>query len=177
MAGGPARHACRRGSGSTRVFWFCGGALLPFVLRVVAGACVGRWTGQATAAAGGAAARGVRGIGGRIRCAGRGLERSFGAVTPLERRDPALRRGRRGLMRFWFFGGRHCAIIIPVKHTSLAPRLPFAAALPLALRWALGVFHDKVGAFLAAHAARLTPFPALAPVAALHDIPNLAVGA
>ena len=27
-------------------FWFCGGALLPFVLRVVAGACVGRWTGQ-----------------------------------------------------------------------------------------------------------------------------------
>ena len=37
------------------------GALLPFVLRVVAGACVGRWTGQPTAAAGGAAARGVRG--------------------------------------------------------------------------------------------------------------------
>ena len=36
------------------------------------------------------------------------LERSFGAVTPLERRDPALRRGRRGLMRFlffWFCGG------------------------------------------------------------------------
>ena len=35
------------GSGSTRgfdfLFW---GALLPFVLRVVAGACVGRWTGQ-----------------------------------------------------------------------------------------------------------------------------------
>ena len=27
-------------------FLFCGGALLPFVLRVVAGACVGRWTGQ-----------------------------------------------------------------------------------------------------------------------------------
>ena len=36
------------------------------------------------------------------------------------------------------------------------------------------MFHDTVGAFLAAHAARLTPFPALAPVAALHDIPNLA---
>ena len=107
-------------------------------------------------------------------------------------RHPALRRGRRG---GWFSGlraasgedgtrgfdflfcggGRHCAIIIPVKHTSLAPRLPFAAALPLALRWALGVFHDKVGAFLAAHAVRLTPFPALAPVAALHDIPNPAV--
>ena len=27
------------------------------------------------------------------------LERPFGAVTPLERRAPALRRGRRGLMR------------------------------------------------------------------------------
>ena len=40
------------------LFW---GALSPFVLRVVAGACVGRWTGQPTAAAGGAAARGVRG--------------------------------------------------------------------------------------------------------------------
>ena len=37
------------------------GALLPFVLRVVAGACVGRGSGQPTAAAGGAAARGVRG--------------------------------------------------------------------------------------------------------------------
>ena len=33
-------------SDGTRGFWFCGGALLPFVLRVVAGACVGRWTGQ-----------------------------------------------------------------------------------------------------------------------------------
>ena len=37
------------------------------------------------------------------------------------------------------------------------------------------MFHDTVGAFLAAHAVRLTPFPALAPVAALHDIPNPAV--
>ena len=33
-------------SDGTRGFWFCGGALLPFVLRAVAGACVGRWTGQ-----------------------------------------------------------------------------------------------------------------------------------
>ena len=33
-------------SDGTRDFWFCGGALLPFVLRAVAGACVGRWTGQ-----------------------------------------------------------------------------------------------------------------------------------
>ena len=29
-----------------RGFWFFWGTLLPFVLRVVAGACVGRWTGQ-----------------------------------------------------------------------------------------------------------------------------------
>ena len=33
-------------SDGTRGFWFCRGALLPFVLRAVAGACVGRWTGQ-----------------------------------------------------------------------------------------------------------------------------------
>ena len=32
-------------SDGTMVFWFCGGGA-PFVLRVVAGACVGRWTGQ-----------------------------------------------------------------------------------------------------------------------------------
>ena len=40
LAGGPASHACRRGSGSTRGlgFWFCGGALLPFGLRGFAGA-------------------------------------------------------------------------------------------------------------------------------------------
>ena len=37
LAGGPASHACRRGSGSTRGFWFCGGALLPFVLRACCG--------------------------------------------------------------------------------------------------------------------------------------------
>ena len=73
-------------------------------------------------------------------------------------------------------GGRHCAIIIPVKHhLSRAPatfcrRIAFGVAVG-----ALVMFHDTVGAFLAAHAVRLTPFPALAPVAALHDIPNPAV--
>ena len=45
---------------------------------------------------------GLGGLGDLIRCAGRAQERPFGAVTPLERRDPALRRGRRGLMRFLF---------------------------------------------------------------------------
>ena len=43
-------------SGMTMVW-----VLSPFVLRAVAGACVGRRTGQPTAAAGGAAARGVWG--------------------------------------------------------------------------------------------------------------------
>ena len=44
------------------------------------------------------------GLGGDWGILSHALERSFGAVTPLERRDPALRRGRRGLMRFLFFG-------------------------------------------------------------------------
>ena len=34
------------GEDGTRVLVFCGGTLLPFVLRVVAGACVGRRSGQ-----------------------------------------------------------------------------------------------------------------------------------
>ena len=58
---GVVRHACRHRVTARGVVLGGGGALLPFVLRVVAGACVGRWTGQATAAAGGAAAREVRG--------------------------------------------------------------------------------------------------------------------
>ena len=37
-------------------------------------------------------------------------ERSFGAVTPLERRDPALRRGRRVLMRFLVLWGGVVAV-------------------------------------------------------------------
>ena len=107
LAGGPASHACRRGSGCTRgsgflfgglfhmlrsgstrgfdfLFW---GALLLFVLRVVAGACVGRGSGQPTAAAGGAAARGVRGIGGLFHMLRSGSTRGFdflfwGALLP-----------------------------------------------------------------------------------------------
>ena len=72
---GVVRHACRHRVTARGVFGLGDcftrselgndiglmGALLPFVLRVVAGACVGRRTGQPTAAAGGAAARGVRG--------------------------------------------------------------------------------------------------------------------
>ena len=52
-----------------------------------------------------------------------------------------------------------------MKHTYLAPRPPGAAAAPLALRWAFGVFHDKVGAFLAALCVRLASLCVLAPVA------------
>ena len=43
---GVVRHACRHRVTARGVFGFVGGALLLFVLRVVAGACVGRWTGQ-----------------------------------------------------------------------------------------------------------------------------------
>ena len=64
-----------------------GGALLPFVLRVVAGACVGRGSGQPRMPPRERQHEGLGGLGVLIRCAGRALERPFGAVTPLERRD------------------------------------------------------------------------------------------
>ena len=64
--------------------WFCGGALLPFVLRACCGGMCWPVDRPATHAAAGAAARGVRGIGGRIRCAGRPQEWSCGAVPPQE---------------------------------------------------------------------------------------------
>ena len=80
----------RRWSDATRinalfVFWFCGGALLPFVLRACCGSMCWPVDRPATHAAAGAAARGVRGIGGRIRCAGRPQEWSCGSVPPQER--------------------------------------------------------------------------------------------
>ena len=89
-------------SGGTRGCFGGGGALLPFVLRVVAGACVGRWTGQARmpprerqheglgglgdsfTRSGVDGTRGL-GVGGLIRCAGRPREWSCGAVPPQER--------------------------------------------------------------------------------------------
>ena len=106
LAGGPASHACRRGSGSTRGFNF-------FVL------------GGSFTRSGVDGTRGL-GVGGLIRCAGRPREWSCGAVPPQERwheggwflfflwrllrcrrgilshaqerRHPALRRGRRGAL-------------------------------------------------------------------------------
>ena len=103
MAAGAASHACRRGSGSTRgfdfLFW---GALLLFVLRVVARACVGRWTGQPTAAAGGAAARGVRGIGGFF-CGWTGSRCGSGRLTTGVVRH-ACRLRRDGTRRFLVWG-------------------------------------------------------------------------
>ena len=65
MAGGPASHACRRGSGSTRGFNF-------FVL------------GGSFTRSGVDGTRGL-GVGGLIRCAGRPREWSCGAVPPQER--------------------------------------------------------------------------------------------
>ena len=65
LAGGPASHACRRGSGSTRGFNF-------FVL------------GGAFTRSGVDGTRGL-GVGGLIRCAGRPREWSCGAVPPQER--------------------------------------------------------------------------------------------
>ena len=103
------------------VLW---GALLPFILRACCGSMCWPVDRPGTHAAAGAAARGIRE--GSCACVqadvagvgvGRGsgstrrflvwgilshaLERSFGAVTPLERRDPALRRGRRGINALW----------------------------------------------------------------------------
>ena len=71
------------------------GALLPFVLRVVAGACVGRGSGSTRGfnffvlgdcftCSGVDGTRGL-GVGGLIRCAGRPREWSCGAVPPQER--------------------------------------------------------------------------------------------
>ena len=68
-------------------FLFLWGALLLFVLRVVAGACVGRWTGQPRMPPRERQHEGLGGLGDLIRCARRAQERPFGAVTPLERRD------------------------------------------------------------------------------------------
>ena len=48
-------------SDGTRGFWFCGGALLPFVLRACCGGMCWPVDRPATHAAAGAAARGVRG--------------------------------------------------------------------------------------------------------------------
>ena len=45
LAGGPASHACRRGSGSTRGLGVWGDSFA-VGLGAVAGACDGRWTGQ-----------------------------------------------------------------------------------------------------------------------------------
>ena len=85
LAGGPASHACRRGSGCTRGFNF-------FVL------------GDSFTRSGVDGTRGL-GVGGLIRCAGRPQEWSCGAVPPQERWHPALRRGRRGGVGFCFFFG------------------------------------------------------------------------
>ena len=106
MAGGPASHACRRGSGSTRGFNF-------FVL------------GGSFTRSGVDGTRGL-GVGGLIRCAGRPREWSCGAVPPQERwhegglvfvfslevapmseGDSFTRSGatRRGLMRFLVLWG------------------------------------------------------------------------
>ena len=89
-------HMLRRGRHEGGFLW---GALLPFVLRVVAGACVGRWTGQPRMPPR-ERLRGVRGIGG---------------FNPLRRPREWMRRRcggseRRVLMRFCFLvlWGRCC---------------------------------------------------------------------
>ena len=81
LAGGPASHACRRGSGSTRGFNF-------FVL------------GGSFTRSGVDGTRGL-GVGGLIRCAGRPREWSCGAVPPQERWHEGL-----GFV-FWFGGFFH----------------------------------------------------------------------
>ena len=84
MRGSGHSAPCSHGSDCTRGLGFLWGALLPFVLRVVAGACVGRGTGQPRMPP---RERQHERLGGDWGILSHALERLFGAVTPLERRD------------------------------------------------------------------------------------------
>ena len=89
----------RRWSDATSImrFLFLWGALLLFVLRVVAGACVGRWTGQPRMPPRERLHEGLGGLG--VESVARGDHRS-GHSAPCRHRVTA-----RGLRHFGFFGG------------------------------------------------------------------------
>ena len=87
LAGGPASHACRRGSGSTRGFWF-GGLFHTLGRDGTRGVGFCFFFGGCSGVGGGffhtlgsdcTRELGLRGL---IRCAGRPQEWSFGAVPP-----------------------------------------------------------------------------------------------
>ena len=77
----PPQERTARG-GLVFLFWR---TLLPFVLRAVAGACVGRRSGQPRMPPRERQHEELGGLGDLIRCAGRPQEWSFGAVPPQER--------------------------------------------------------------------------------------------
>ena len=110
--GGCGRGGLDHGSGQTRMppqsdgtrgFWFCGGALLLFVLRACCGSMCWPVDRPATHAAAGAAARGVRGWG--VESAARG-ERWSAHSAPSRCWSDATRINA----LFGFVGGRCCRL-------------------------------------------------------------------